>query len=267
MSLTRVLVQLDYCPGGEIFTYLRHYKTFEESTAQFYAAEVVLILEFLHEKKNVAYRDLKPENILIDADGHLKLVDFGFAKKLDGKQTYTLCGTPEYLAPETIRNTGEFPSQTKQTFNGLTKAKGHGRAVDWWALGILIYEFLVGQPPFWDNNPMKLYEKVCAGKISYPTQPSLSSNAKDIINKLCTVNIAQRLGNLAGQSQDVKNHPWFQDINWQSMYKREMKGPIIPELRSKDDTRNFENYDAEPERRTVYTPDLHKKYDHEFHGF
>lgn len=77
---------MDYCPGGEIFTYLRRYKKFEEPTAQFYAAEVTMILEFLHEKEGVAYRDLKPENILIDADGHLKLVDFGFAKKLDGRQ-------------------------------------------------------------------------------------------------------------------------------------------------------------------------------------
>lgn len=89
----------------------------------------------------VAYRDLKPENILIDAEGHLKLVDFGFAKKIQNQETYTLCGTPEYLAPEVIRNTG------------------HGCAVDWWALGILIYEFLVGQPPFWDQNPIKIYEQ------------------------------------------------------------------------------------------------------------
>ncbi|KAI6946446.1 Pkinase-domain-containing protein, partial [Hortaea werneckii] len=122
---------LDYCPGGEVFSYLRRARRFNEPTSQFYAAEICLILEFLHENEGVAYRDLKPENILIDADGHLKLVDFGFAKKIENRETYTLCGTPEYLAPEVIRNTG------------------HGTAVDWWAFGILIYEFLVGQPPFW----------------------------------------------------------------------------------------------------------------------
>ncbi|KAF2431023.1 Pkinase-domain-containing protein [Tothia fuscella] len=132
---------LDYCPGGEVFSYLRRARRFNEATSQFYAAEIVLILEFLHEREGVAYRDLKPENILIDADGHLKLVDFGFAKKIDNRETYTLCGTPEYLAPEVIRNTG------------------HGCAVDWWAFGILVYEFLVGQPPFWDQNPMKIYEQ------------------------------------------------------------------------------------------------------------
>jgi len=98
---------LDYCPGGEVFSYLRRARRFNEPTSQFYAAEIVLILEFLHEKEGTAYRDLKPENILIDADGHLKLVDFGFAKKVGNRETYTLCGTPEYLAPEVIRNTGE----------------------------------------------------------------------------------------------------------------------------------------------------------------
>ena len=125
---------LDYCPGGEVFTYLRRNKRFDEYTSRFYAAEICLILEFLHEHQGIAYRDLKPENILIDADGHLKLVDFGFAKRIGRKETYTLCGTPEYLAPEVIRN------------------NGHSTAVDWWAFGILVYEFLVGQPPFWDDH-------------------------------------------------------------------------------------------------------------------
>ncbi|PBP23489.1 camp-dependent protein kinase A, partial [Diplocarpon rosae] len=94
---------LDYCPGGEVFSYLRKNKRFDENTSRFYAAEIVLILEFLHEREGVAYRDLKPENLLLDADGHIKLVDFGFAKKLGNRETYTLCGTPEYLAPEVIQ--------------------------------------------------------------------------------------------------------------------------------------------------------------------
>lgn len=98
---------LEYCPGGEVFSYLRRARRFNEPTSQFYAAEIVLILEFLHDEQGVAYRDLKPENILIDAEGHLKLVDFGFAKKVGNRETYTLCGTPEYLAPEVIKNTGK----------------------------------------------------------------------------------------------------------------------------------------------------------------
>ncbi|KAI9726984.1 MAG: serine/threonine protein kinase, AGC [Chrysothrix sp. TS-e1954] len=238
---------LDYCPGGEVFSYLRRNRRFEEATAQFYAAEICLILEFLHEKEGVAYRDLKPENILIDADGHLKLVDFGFAKKLDGKQTWTLCGTPEYLAPETIRNTG------------------HGNPVDWWAFGILIYEFIVGQPPFWDQNPMKIYEQIVQGKIQFPT--AMSVDAKDIISKLLEVNPSKRLGNQRAGAADVKKHSWFKDIEWDKLYRREMRGPIIPHLKSHDDTRNFEDYEDEPPRRTVYSPDMQKKYDSLFECF
>jgi len=133
---------LDYIPGGELFSYLRRHRRFPEEWAQFYVAEIVLVLEYLHEHQGgVAYRDLKPENLLLDAQGHVKLVDFGFAKRLGSKETYTLCGTPEYLAPEVIQN------------------KGHTTAVDWWALGILTYEFLTGYPPFWHQNPIEIYKQ------------------------------------------------------------------------------------------------------------
>lgn len=137
---------LDYVPGGELFSYLRKLRRFEEGMARFYAAEIVLVLEYLHEQQGgVAYRDLKPENLLLDGEGHIRLVDFGFAKRLGNKdgstETYTLCGTPEYLAPEVIRN------------------NGHTTAVDWWALGILIYEFLTGYPPFWHQNPIEIYKQ------------------------------------------------------------------------------------------------------------
>lgn len=138
---------LDYVPGGELFSYLRRHRRFPEEWAQFYAAEIVLVLEYLHDHQGgVAYRDLKPENLLLDGQGHVKLVDFGFAKRLGSRdsrpvETYTLCGTPEYLAPEVIQN------------------KGHTIAVDWWALGILIYEFLTGYPPFWHQNPIEIYKQ------------------------------------------------------------------------------------------------------------
>lgn len=142
---------LDYVPGGELFSYLRKWRRFDEDMAKFYAAEIVLVLEYLHEQQGgVAYRDLKPENLLLDEEGHIKLVDFGFAKRLGNNEnldddkpveTYTLCGTPEYLAPEVIHN------------------KGHTTAVDWWALGILIYEFLTGYPPFWHQNPIEIYKQ------------------------------------------------------------------------------------------------------------
>lgn len=146
---------LDYIPGGELFTYLRKHRRFDEEMARFYAAEIVLVLEYLHEHQGgIAYRDMKPENLLLDAQGHIKLVDFGFAKRLGNNnnehavETYTLCGTPEYLAPEVIHN------------------KGHTTAVDWWALGILIYEFLTGYPPFWHQNPIEIYKQYAKPTIS-----------------------------------------------------------------------------------------------------
>ncbi|KZF22983.1 Pkinase-domain-containing protein [Xylona heveae TC161] len=242
-----IYMLLEYCPGGEVFSYLRKARRFDEATAKFYAAEICLILEFLHSLEGIAYRDLKPENILIDADGHLKLVDFGFAKKCANIETYTLCGTPEYLAPEVIRNTG------------------HSTAVDWWAFGILIYEFLVGQPPFWDQNPMKIYEQICEGKVRFPS--GMSEDAKDLISGLCSVDTSKRLGNIQGGAERVKSHPFFKDIDWDALYQRKTKGPIVPKLKNPADASNFDEYDPEPENKLPYTDEMYDKLDKFFEDF
>ncbi|KAL1957719.1 hypothetical protein VTO42DRAFT_5562 [Malbranchea cinnamomea] len=240
---------LEYCPGGEIFSFLRRAKRFNEATARFYAAEIVLIFEFLHDVQGVAYRDLKPENLLLDAEGHIKLVDFGFAKRLYSMETYTLCGTPEYLAPEVIHN------------------RGHGLAVDWWALGILIYEFLVGQPPFWDPNPMCIYEQIVEGHIRFPH--NISPAARDIISGLCKTNPSERLGYISGGTQRVKNHPFFKDINWDDLYNRKTKGPIIPRVDHAADAGNFEEYPPPPDPSTQaqYTPEMREQYEEQFRDF
>lgn len=130
-------IVLEYVPGGELFTYLRTVKNFKSGDARFYAGQIMLMFEYLH-SKNIIYRDLKPENLLIDVQGNLKLTDFGFAKIIESR-TYTLCGTPEYLAPEILLQ------------------KGHGKPVDWWCLGIIIYEMIVGIDPFSDDEPMQVY--------------------------------------------------------------------------------------------------------------
>jgi protein kinase A len=246
---------LDYVPGGELFSYLRKFRRFDEPTARFYAAEIVLVLEFLHEQKDgVAYRDLKPENLLLDAQGHIKLVDFGFAKRLGTHgdrpvETYTLCGTPEYLAPEVIHN------------------KGHTAAVDWWALGILIYEFLTGYPPFWHQNPIEIYKQIVEKPVLFPVEPRISDEAQDIIRSFCTVDRSRRLGNISGGAQCVKDHPFFRDVNWDDVYNRVHRGPIMPPVRYPGDAQCFDSYPEDDGKRDDYTTEMSQKYDDYFKDF
>ncbi|KAM6149250.1 cAMP-dependent protein kinase catalytic subunit PRKX-like [Rhynchocyon petersi] len=211
---------MEFVPGGELFSYLRNRGRFSCSTGMFYSAEIVCAIEYLH-SKDIVYRDLKPENILLDREGHVKLTDFGFAKKLVDR-TWTLCGTPEYLAPEVIQS------------------KGHGRAVDWWALGILIFEMLSGFPPFFDDNPFGIYQKILAAKIDFPR--NLDFYVKDLIRKLLVVDRTKRLGNMKNGASDVKNHHWFRVVDWDTVPLRKLKPPIIPKLANDGDTSNFETY-------------------------
>lgn len=141
-DVNNLYMVMDFVAGGELFSLLRKSQRFPNSVAKFYAAEVALALDYLH-SLDIIYRDLKPENLLLGADGHVKVTDFGFAKHVPDI-TWTLCGTPDYLAPEVVQS------------------KGYNKSVDWYALGVLIFEMLAGYPPFFteDGNPMKLYEKV-----------------------------------------------------------------------------------------------------------
>lgn len=211
---------LEYVVGGEFFTHLRAAGRLTEKTAKFYIAEIILAFEYLHSRQ-IVYRDLKPENILLDVYGHLRITDFGFAKFVEYR-TYTLCGTPDYLAPEIILN------------------KGHGSAVDWWALGILIFEMLVGYPPFFDNDPMGTYRKILRGKVEYPSH--LSRNAKDLTSKLLQSDLSKRYGNLRGGAKDVRAHSWFAEMDWPALERLEVKPTIIPRCGGEMDTSNFDDY-------------------------
>ena len=211
---------LEYIVGGEFFTHLRLSGRFTEDTARFYAGEIVLAFEYLH-SMNVIYRDLKPENLLLDNEGHVKITDFGFAKIVDSR-TYTLCGTPDYLAPEIILN------------------KGHGKPVDWWALGVLIYEMLSGYPPFYDDDPMGTYQKILHGKIDFP--PHFSRSARDLIKKLLQADLTKRYGNLKGGAKDIKSHPWFAGLDWNALTRRATTAPIRPPVSGANDTSQFDDY-------------------------
>jgi protein kinase A len=216
---------MDYVAGGEFFTRLRSQNTFSNDTARFYAASVVLIFQYLH-SKGVVYRDLKPENLLICTKGYLKLTDFGFAKVVDVR-TWTLCGTPEYIAPEILLN------------------KSHSKPVDWWALGILIYEMLAGFPPFCDNDPMVIYEKILKGTVRFPSK-NFCPEVKDLIQKLLTADITKRLGNLAQGVEDIRNHAWFKSLNWSDLYNYKLPSPWIPTVKGPGDTTLFDKYPDSP---------------------
>jgi hypothetical protein len=209
--------------GGELFSILRERNKFDEPTARFYAANVCSAFEYLHEHR-IVYRDLKPENLLLDADGYLKVVDFGFAKIISDR-TWTLCGTPEYLAPEIISN------------------KGHGLGVDWWAIGILIYEMLVGFPPFCADDPMEIYQKILRGKLSFPA--AFPKHARDMVTKLLNDKPPQRLGCGKRGGRDVREHAFFQKVDFQKLEDKAIQAPIIPTINSPLDTSNYEHYDDE----------------------
>ena len=210
----------DYIPGGELFSLLRKVHHFPADQAKFYAAHIVTIFDYLH-SKNMIYRDLKPENILIQPSGYIKLTDFGFAKYIIS-QTYTLCGTPEYLAPEIITS------------------KGHGKPVDWWTLGVLLYEMITGVDPFHDNDPMKVYQKIVKGKVIYPR--SMDKGAKSLIKHLLVNDLSKRYGCLRNGVKDIISHKFFENFDWKGLLFRTLKPYYIPKVKSAEDTSNFNSY-------------------------
>lgn len=145
---SNLYLAFEFIQGGEIFRLLRKENIFPNDVTLFYIAEITLALQYLHQRQ-IAYRDLKPENLLVGSDGHIKITDFGFAKKIEDR-SYSLCGTPEYLAPEIILG------------------QGHNHGVDWWSLGVLLYELLAGNTPFFDTNPCDIYVKIAVGYYEFP---------------------------------------------------------------------------------------------------
>nr|XP_042902919.1 cGMP-dependent protein kinase, isozyme 2 forms cD4/T1/T3A/T3B [Parasteatoda tepidariorum] len=220
---------MECCLGGELWTILRDRGSFDESTTRFYVACVVEAFVYLH-SRNIIYRDLKPENMILDTQGYVKLVDFGFAKKLQpGQKTWTFCGTPEYVAPEIIMN------------------RGHDISADYWSLGVLMYELLTGMPPFQGADPMKTYNIILKGIDAIEFPRVISRNAAALIKKLCRQMPAERIGYQNG-IQDLQKHKWFDGFYYDGLRTRTLNPPIIPQVRSTIDYSNFDRYppDTDP---------------------
>lgn len=212
----------DYMSGGELFWHLQKEGRFPEPRAKFYIAELVLALEHLH-KHDIVYRDLKPENILLDAHGHVALCDFGLSKGDLAKNstTNTFCGTTEYLAPEV-----------------LLDDKGYTKLVDFWSLGVLVFEMCCGWSPFYAEDTQQMYKNIAFGKVRFP-KDALSAEGRNFVKGLLNRNPKHRLGGTS-DAEELKEHPFFADINWVALKNKRIAPPFQPLLKSALDTSNFD---------------------------
>ncbi|KAL7539430.1 hypothetical protein ACHAXR_009299 [Thalassiosira sp. AJA248-18] len=222
-SKDKLYFVLDYCAGGELFFHLGKVGKFSEQRACFYAAEITLAIDYVH-GLDIVYRDLKPENVLLDSRGHVRLTDFGLSKEgisNSSSGANSFCGTPEYLAPE------------------ILSRQGHGRAVDWWSLGALLYEMLTGLPPFYCRDREKLFEKIRRGTLEYPKY--LSPRAQQILRGLLTKDPHRRLGSGPNDAGDIKGQEFFADLNWKKLMKGEVAPPWDPQINGSLDTSQFDH--------------------------
>ncbi|KAF6345348.1 protein kinase N2 [Rhinolophus ferrumequinum] len=212
---------MEYAAGGDLMMHI-HTDVFSEPRAVFYAACVVLGLQYLHEHK-IVYRDLKLDNLLLDTEGFVKIADFGLCKEGMGygDRTSTFCGTPEFLAPEVLTETS------------------YTRAVDWWGLGVLIYEMLVGESPFPGDDEEEVFDSIVNDEVRYPR--FLSTEAISIMRRLLRRNPERRLGAGEKDAEDVKKHPFFRLIDWGALMDKKVKPPFVPTIRGREDVSNFDD--------------------------
>lgn len=219
---TDLYLVTDYMSGGELFWHLQKEGRFDETRAKFYIAELILSLQHLHQH-DIVYRDLKPENILLDANGHIALCDFGLSKANLTKDdtTNTFCGTTEYLAPEVL----------------LDEA-GYTKMVDFWSLGVLVFEMCCGWSPFYAEDTQQMYKNIAFGKVRFP-RDALSNEGRNFVKGLLNRNPKHRLGALS-DAEELKAHPFFADVDWVELGRKNLVPPFKPKLKSELDTSNFD---------------------------
>uniref|UniRef100_A0A8C1JML1 protein kinase C n=1 Tax=Cyprinus carpio TaxID=7962 RepID=A0A8C1JML1_CYPCA len=212
---------MEYAAGGDLMMHI-HADVFSEPRSIFYAACVVLGLEFLHDHK-IVYRDLKLDNLLLDTEGYVKIADFGLCKEGMGfrDRTSTFCGTPEFLAPEVLTETS------------------YTRAVDWWGLGVLIFEMLVGESPFPGDDEEEVFDSIVNDEVRYPK--FLSTEAISIMRRLLRRNPERRLGAGERDAEEVKRHPFFRNMDWTALLAKKIRPPFLPTIKGREDVSNFDN--------------------------
>ena len=207
-TTNKLFLILDYCPNGDLARQLFNEKRFTEERAKFYICEVALALEDLH-KRDIIFRDLKPDNVVLDEAGHAKLTDFGLSKEgvYESNCAKSFCGSIAYLAPEMINRTG------------------HGKAVDWYLLGVLFYEMLVGIPPYFTDRKEEIFRNIKDAELQIPS--FISPKASDLIKALLEKDPQKRLGGGIEDANEIKSHPYFSDVNWDNVYKKRIPPPKL----------------------------------------
>ncbi|KAI0081670.1 kinase-like protein [Panus rudis PR-1116 ss-1] len=219
---TDLYLVTDFKSGGELFWHLQRETRFSEDRARFYIAELILALEHLH-KYDIVYRDLKPENILLDATGHVALCDFGLSKPdlRSDELTNTFCGTTEYLAPEV-----------------LLDEHGYSKLVDFWSLGVLLFEMCCGWSPFYAEDTQQMYKNICFGKIRFP-KGVINEDGKQFVKGLLNRNPKHRLG-AQRDAAELKEHPFFKSIDWEALARKQVTPPFKPVVESDESVANFD---------------------------
>ena len=212
----------EFLPGGPLKYHIKINKNNIIENARFYIACLITVLDYLHKKK-IIHRDIRPENILINNNGYIKLSEFTFSKKLNNNLAYSICGSPEYYSPEMVNKTG------------------YNKCIDFWQLGILLYEIIVGTTPFVDSDPVKLYKKINKGKIIFPK--NININTKMIIKQFLNIDMNKRLGCTKKGIYEIVENPFFKDFDWEGLLHRKLEPPFVPNIHKFSDIVKYKRFE------------------------